>query len=533
MPSLRKSLLATVHQSRRRVGLAMLAIGAIAVGVILGATPTGSSRGANPAARSSGATTVQRRDLIATDTESGTLSYANPQTVFNRLGGTITWLPQVGDVINPGQALYRVDGASVILLSGSVPAYRTLTDGISDGADVKELKRNLKALGFDPDHQITVNDTFDTATTDAIDRWQSSLGETQTGSITLGQVVFLPGAQRITAVDAALGGTGSSGMGSSSGSGAGSGQGDSTGASLTNASTPKPEFVDLTTTTTTPTTTTTRTTTTTPTTTATTPTTTATTPTTTNPPATKKPPGGKRPPATGNGSQQTLSALAALLKAQTQALARAGSSGAMRGGGEAASRGRGGMPSGESGGSVSSSSGAGSGAAGAQPILSTTSTRLIVSVELDATKQTEATVGEPVTVELPSGRTVDGKITKVSPVAQRGSSAGGSGESASAGGGSSAPAATIPVTITLRKSQRVTALDQAAVSVNFEKQVQRNVLSVPVTALLATAGGGYAVQDAAPQHRLIPVTVGLFAAGYVQIAGPAIYSGLQVTDSQG
>ena len=49
-----------------------------------------------------GATTVQRRNLIETDTESGTLSYNSPQTVYNRLTGTITWLPKVGQVIKPG-----------------------------------------------------------------------------------------------------------------------------------------------------------------------------------------------------------------------------------------------------------------------------------------------------------------------------------------------------------------------------------------------------------------------------------------------
>ena len=70
-------------------------------------------------------------------------------------------------------------------------------------------------------------------------------------------------------------------------------------------------------------------------------------------------------------------------------------------------------------------------------------------------------------------------------------------------------------------------------SVNFEQQVANNVLSVPVTALLATAGGGYAVQESAAPRQLIPVTPGLFAAGYVQISGSQIYPGLQVTDSQG
>ena len=78
------------------------------------------------------------------------------------------------------------------------------------------------------------------------------------------------------------------------------------------------------------------------------------------------------------------------------------------------------------------------------------------------------------------------------------------------------------MTITLTGHRKIHGLDQAAVSVNFEQQKATNVLSVPVTALLATAGGGYAVQEAAAPHRLIPVTPGLFAAGYVQISGSQI-----------
>jgi hypothetical protein len=156
-------------------------------------------------------------------------------------------------------------------------------------------------------------------------------------------------------------------------------------------------------------------------------------------------------------------------------------------------------------------------------------------VDLDATKQSEAVVGEPVTVEMPDGSVNDGKITAVSPVAvntSSGNNGSGSGSGGGNGGGSNSTA-TIPITITLNRHEHVTGLDQAAVSVNFEQQKANNVLSVPVTALLATAGGGYDVQEALPPHTLIPVTPGLFAAGYVQISGPGIYAGLQVTDSQG
>ena len=113
------------------------------------------------------------------------------------------------------------------------------------------------------------------------------------------------------------------------------------------------------------------------------------------------------------------------------------------------------------------------------------------------------------------------------------SSSSGSGSGAGGGGGSSQPSATVPVTITLTGHHHVTGLDQAAVSVNFEQQKATNVLSVPVTALLATAGGGYAVQEVQQPAKLLPVTPGLFAAGFVQISGPGIFPGLQVTDSQG
>ncbi len=186
-------------------------------------------------------------------------------------------------------------------------------------------------------------------------------------------------------------------------------------------------------------------------------------------------------------------------------------------------------------GGTGASGAAGSSGASAQAIMDTASTQEVVTVNLDATKQTEAVVGEPVSVQMPDGSTVNGKITGVSPVAQTSSSSG-SGASSGSGsgsGGSSSASATIPVTISLLGHTDLNGLDQAAVSVNFEQQKATNVLSVPVTALLATAGGGYVVQEAAAPHRLLPVTVGLFAAGYVQISGPGIYEGLQVTDSQG
>jgi hypothetical protein len=145
---------------------------------------------------------------------------------------------------------------------------------------------------------------------------------------------------------------------------------------------------------------------------------------------------------------------------------------------------------------------------------------------------------------MPAGNTVAGRVTAVSSVAQTSSGSGsGSGSGGGAGngsggggggaGGGNSSSATIPVRIALEGHVGGAGLDQAAVSVNFAQAKANNVLSVPVTALLAVPGGGYAVQEARAPHKLIRVTTGLFAAGYVQISGPGVYPGLGVTDSQG
>jgi hypothetical protein len=444
-----------VIQRWRVVVLALGALVAVVVAIVVvieSTSGSGPASGSPGTAVSAGAATVRRRNLVATDTESGTLGYAAAQTVYDRFSGTITWLPAVGRVIRPGQALYEVDDRPVVLFNGSTPAFRDLGPSVSPGPDVLELNRDLRRLAFDPEHLITLDDIWQAATTDAVDLWQESLGATVTGTIALGQVAFLPGAQRITAVDTVLGSTGQS-AGGASGSGSGA-------AGASTAAIPRPEFV-----------------------------------------AAKV----RSSNAAGSGdSAAILSALRALLKAEAAQLKR-----------ERAS-------------SSSKASKGSSGNAPAQAILQTASTRLVVSVPLDASKKSEAIVGERVTVELPDGGTSKGRVTQVSPAAESSSSASNSGP------GASGSSATIPVTVALTgHHSSLAGLDQATVSVNFVQQRARHVLSVPVTALLATAGGGYTVQEAEAPHRLLPVTPGLFAAGYVQISGAGVHPGLRVTDSQG
>jgi Putative peptidoglycan binding domain len=513
---------------RRRLAfpLALLLASGAVVAIVLG-TRSSSPPNTNRVS-AAGAANVQRRDLVETDTESGTLGYVDPQTVYDRLSGTITWLPAVGHLIKPGQPLYRVNGRPVVLLDGALPAYRGLKANDSTGRDILQLNRDLVQLGFS-DGQVTIDDVWQTGTTDAVERWQASLGETQTGKIGLGRIVFLPGPQRVTQLDATCGSTGGGSNGGSS-AGNGSGQTNGCGFSEARATIPasQPEFVELatssitttptitpptpTTPTTTPTTPTTTPTTTTTTTSATTPTTTTTTTTLTTtitmtPTTTTTTPKRTQPPA-GHA------------KASGSVTGSKGSgSGSSRGSGKRSVNG-----SGSAKGSGVSGSGGSAGSAGsATAILQTTSTKLVVTVDLSASSQSEARVGNHVMVEMPAGKTVTGKISSVSSVAQ----------SSSGGSGSGSSGSTIPVTVTLSGQHSGAGLDQAAVSVNFVRARARDVLSVPVTALLATAGGGYAVQETGAPHKLIAVTTGLFAAGYVQISGAGIHPGVHVTDSQG
>lgn len=539
-----------------------LAAAIVAVVVLVNRSPT--PAGASAEQRTTGSATVRRRNLVATDTEAGTVSYSGAQTVYDRLGGTITWLPSVGQVIRPGGTLFRVDGAPVILMKGSTPAYRDLGPSDSDGADVLELNRNLIALGFDAS-AIVADDVWQDATTVGVELLQESEGRSETGTLTLGQVVFLPGPQLVSTVDATLGD--------------GGGGGSSTPATFTGGA-PEPQFVTLTHAGSTPTTaTTSSTSSTSATTTPSTTTGTGTTPSRTAPSGTTGSgttgsgtatsptgPTGTTPP---NGGQ-SLSALMELLRAETEQLRaeaqqlRAEAQ-ALRGGGHGGSPGGtpggGGSPGGSSGGGSPSGSsgnsggtpsgssgtsgdgnpgggGGGNGDGGAgTAVLQTTSTHLIVTVDLSASSQSEARVGERVAVQMPAGNTVAGRISAVSPVAESSDSGSGdtgggpgSGSDNGSGGGSSS---TIPVTIALLGHHSGAGLDQAAVSVSFAQARARHVLSVPVTALIATGGGRYDVQEAAAPHLLIPVTTGLFAAGYVQISGPGLRTGLQVTDSQG
>lgn len=190
--------------------LAGAALVLVAAGVILVVTnPFSSTRSVQSGVHDNGyptsLATVTRRTLSSTMPETATLGYAGQYTVINRAAGTYTWLPAPGQVITQGQVLYRLDGNPVVLLYGSTPAYRTLRHG-ARGADVRQLNANLVALGDARASALSrASDDFGNATTTALKKLQAHLGVAQTGTLTLGQVVFLPAAARVASISATEG----------------------------------------------------------------------------------------------------------------------------------------------------------------------------------------------------------------------------------------------------------------------------------------------------------------------------------------
>lgn len=377
-------------------------------------------------------TTVTRRTLVEHTQVDGTLGYGGTVELYDRLPGTFTSLPTVGAVIRRGGTLFRVNDQPVTLMYGSLPAYRGLKVGVSDGSDVAELNANLITLGFDPYGAITNRSEFSEATAEAVRRWQHSKGLRETGKVELGQIVFAPGARRVTEVHVSLGQ-------------------DPPGSSSSKES------------------------------------------------GTKQP---KEEKAAGKPSVEEESSGD---KGSKEADAEKKSSDRKEGG--------------------HSSEGAGSAVA----VLATTSTRQLVQLKVKAGQQELAQVGESVPVTLPDGGVVYGHITNVGTVAEAAGS--GNGAGGGEGGGEEGGGEEPTIAVRLALDHPVARLDEAPVTVELVKSVNRNVLAVSAAALVATAGGGYAVEAVKGARRVeLPVTPGAFVDGYVEIEGGGVHAGLRVTE---
>jgi peptidoglycan hydrolase-like protein with peptidoglycan-binding domain len=341
---------------------AVLIVAGVAVALARGG---GDGAGASTGADDTATATVERRDLVVRESFDGTLGYDDARPlVATAGGGTVTRLPTEGSIVERGGVLYAVNGRGVRLLEGSEPLYRRLATGVPDGADVRQLEQNLVAMGYDPDGDIDVDAHFDSATRDAVKRWQDAIGVAETGVVDVGDAVFLPGKRRVGSVTATVG---------------------------------------------------------------------------------------------------------AVFQPGTE-------------------------------------------------VLQTTSTRAVVTVDLDARRQDLVHEGDEVQVELPAGDVVPGQITNVGTVAETDPASEDQGED-------STP--TITVTISIAG---VKGLDGAPVDVRLATARANDVLAVPVEALLALRGGGYAleVERGDGTTSLVAVKTGTFANGWVEVEGAGLRDGTKV-----
>ncbi|MDH3302181.1 MAG: peptidoglycan-binding protein [Acidimicrobiia bacterium] len=148
---------------------------------------------------------VQQLTLELTDETSATLEFVSSATVSSPVEGTVTSVASEGDVVEAGTILATLDGDPVVALYGDLPTWRDLDTSSDDGADVYQLELNLVTLGFDPDGEIEIDEEFDSATADAVERWQESLGLEATGEVTQAMVVFVPGRILVDQVSVAVG----------------------------------------------------------------------------------------------------------------------------------------------------------------------------------------------------------------------------------------------------------------------------------------------------------------------------------------
>jgi hypothetical protein len=445
---------------------------------VVAVSATAALGGATSQTRSSADTTVTRGSVTSRLHGVGTLQYlaqrdGSPYTVVDRSDGALTALPGIGRVIDQGEVIFRVADQPVVLLNGTTPAYRSLSAGDS-GPDVRQLNADLVALHYASSSGLSPSSNyFSTTTATALEKLQAVLGVTETGTLPLGQAVFLPAPIRITAVNATLG------TAYRPNSAAGPGRA-------------RPEFVDFS------------------------PGAARPVDSTSGQPPQCKPRKqrkcthrrrrqrhrhkhhrpGNRPKPGRPGAQGSRHG------AGGTAGAKASGAAGRRGSGTGSPNPPGGGPGGPGGGAPPP----------ARPILQATSTHRVVVMQLDARTARIVSVGQEASITLPNGRTTSGEIARI-------------GTTADASGA-------VPVYINLAHPTLAGDLDQAPVEVQITTAAVANALRVPITALVARSATQFAVRivGARGVTRLLPVRPGLFddADGFVQVSGAGLEPGQQV-----
>jgi len=162
-------------------------------------------------------------------------------------------------------------------------------------------------------------------------------------------------------------------------------------------------------------------------------------------------------------------------------------------------------------------------------VLSATSATPVILAQLPVGQEYLVKRGDRVSVTLPDGvTTAPGIVVAISAQASASSDQGNGSQpptpSQTQGPGGSQP--TVQVTVRLVHPHAVGNLDQAPVTVNIVSAQASNVLAVPVNALVALSGGGYAVAVVhGSSSHLVAVQTGLITSTQVQVSGAGLTPG--------
>ncbi|MGW2917943.1 peptidoglycan-binding protein [Streptomyces angustmyceticus] len=160
-----------------------------------------------------------------------------------------------------------------------------------------------------------------------------------------------------------------------------------------------------------------------------------------------------------------------------------------------------------------------------KPVLTVASTKPVVRASLDQADRALATMGTRVEVALPGGATAHGKVSGT--VAPEDS---GSAEGGAATGSGDASDGGVEVEITLDDGTDLAPKDkQGTLSVKFVSESRKDVLTVPVEAVVALREGGYGLEVVrGTGTHLVRVGTGLTADGRIEVSGAGLAEGMKV-----
>lgn len=191
----------------RTIGTAVTVAALGTAGTAVGLATVGRPRATSPAAQVATSTAAVTRGTVTERVQvGGTLGFDGSYPVVHQgPAGVLTAVADPGTTVSRGGTIYAVANQPVRLLYGGLPAYRDFASGMTGGPDVRQLEENLAELGYAPGR---VDNDFSAATAAAIRRWQAAWGVPagqRTGTLSQGQVVFLPGPLRVRQTEAVLG----------------------------------------------------------------------------------------------------------------------------------------------------------------------------------------------------------------------------------------------------------------------------------------------------------------------------------------